>query len=75
MPLKSARDDSNRNFKELSGGAVVYSLRHSFASHLFDRGLSVNDIKIVTGHTNTTMASHYTQAQLSTIKKALNSLI
>ncbi len=78
MVLKSARDDSNRRFTVIANSmgikAVVYNLRHSFVSHLFDLGLSIDDIKIVAGHTTGSMTSHYTKPQMDTIKKYIYQL-
>ena len=73
MPLKSARDDSNRRFvvlcKKRGIKAVIYSLRHSFVSHLFDMGLSLEDIKVLTGHTSSSTTAAYTKAQIDIIRK------
>ena len=80
MPLKSARDDSNRRFTTLCkdkfkiSHAVVYNLRHSFASHLFDLGLQTNDIKVITGHTSARTTVNYTKVQIKTIRKYIDQL-
>jgi len=79
MLTKGKRDQSNRRFKAICKklkieNGVVYSLRHSFVSHLFDAGLSLDDIKVVAGHTTAHMTSHYTHAQIETIKTYIEKL-
>ena len=77
-PEKFQRDNSNKRFKKLCAGhniyGVVKSLRHSFISHLFDHGLSLEDIKVVAGHTSQKMTAHYTEADLKKISDTLQLL-
>ena len=56
---KGQRDASSRRFKsrikKITNGKIVttvYSLRHTFSTALFNAGHSVDDIKLITGHTN-----------------------
>jgi len=57
---KKERDLSSKRFKEavlkVSGGKVktsLGSLRHTFATNLFNTGYSLDEIKLITGHTTT----------------------
>ena len=57
---KKQRDLSSKRFKEAvlkaSGGKIktsLGSLRHTFATNLFNTGYSLDEIKLITGHTTT----------------------
>ena len=78
MLSKGQRDKSNKRFKEALAKKgiyrVIYSLRHSFVSHLFDLGLSLDDIKVVAGHTKANMTRMYTHPQMERIRETLGKL-
>ena len=75
---KSERDNSTKRFKkvckDLGYDGTMKHLRHSFVSHLIDEGYSLEDIKILTGHTKAKMTGHYAKAKIETLKKVINSL-
>lgn len=55
----------------------VHSLRHSFATHLLERGTSIHHIQRLLGHTNiktTTVYLHLTRLELMKIQSPLDSM-
>lgn len=78
MPTRNMRSSSSKRLKNICKGLGFYGnikcLRHSFVSHLFDAGYSLDDIRIVAGHTKAKMTGHYTKAQIDTIRTAINCL-
>ena len=51
------------------GGGSVHTLRHTFATHLIDRGADMLTVKELLGHSSLSSTQHYTQLNLETIKK------
>jgi site-specific recombinase XerD len=52
-------------------GGSMHTLRHSFATHLLNRGENINTIRELMGHaslTSTTIYLHVTQAQVMGLK-------
>jgi site-specific recombinase XerD len=47
-------------------------IRHSFATHLYDAGVSINDLKELMGHQDRSETSIYVHISLDTMKQALN---
>ena len=51
------------------GGGSVHTLRHTFATHLIDRGADMLTVKELLGHSSLSSTQHYTQLNLETKKK------
>jgi len=58
-PNKSARDKSNKRFKAALASQGIYSviaaIRHTCATNLLESGLSLDDVALIMGHSDTTM--------------------
>ena len=55
----------------IADGSSMHTLRHSFATHLLNRGENINTIRELMGHaslTSTTIYLHVTQAQVMGLK-------
>lgn len=52
----------------------LYTSMHTFATRLFELGLSSEDIKIVIGHSTSVMTSNYTHPRMEYIIKIINKL-
>lgn len=78
MPTKSDRQSSFRRLKkilhQIGQDGNLHTFRHTFATRLFELGLSSEDVKIITGHSTATMTSAYTHPRLEYIKKVFNKI-
>jgi integrase len=76
MPTRNKRDQSGRRLKkileELGVEGSLKSFRHTFVTRLFEKGLSTEDIRIITGHTAASTTAIYTHPRLQYIKQVLN---
>ena len=53
----------------VTGGSGIHTLRHCFATHLLDRGTSINVIKQLLGHTNLGTTVGYLHTTLESLQK------
>lgn len=56
----------------ISKKVTPLTLRHTFATHMFEAGISIGDIKELMGHTNNNMTAIYVHVTLNAAKRLLN---
>ena len=54
------------------GNGSVHTLRHTFATHLMDRGADILTIKELLGHSSLSSTQLYTSINPETIKNSYN---
>ena len=59
---------------EIRKGATLYSLRHSFATHLLESKLDIRMIQALLGHKRLDTTAHYTRVATDLISKVVNPL-
>ena len=69
LPRRTLQRRVKKYLKTIMGGGSVHTLRHSFATHLIDRGADMLTVKELLGHSSLSATQHYTQLNLETIKK------
>ena len=69
LPKRTLQRRIKRYLLTTMGGGSVHTLRHTFATHLIDRGADMLTVKELLGHSSLSSTQHYTQLNLETIKK------
>ena len=69
LPKRTLQRRVKRYLLTTIGGGSVHTLRHTFATHLIDRGADMLTVKELLGHSSLSSTQHYTQLNLETIKK------
>ena len=69
LPKRTLQRRVKRYLLSTMGGGSVHTLRHTFATHLIDRGADMLTVKELLGHSSLSSTQHYTQLNLETIKK------
>ena len=69
LPKRTLQRRVKRYLLTTMGGGSVHTLRHTFATHLIDRGADILTVKELLGHNSLSSTQHYTQLNLETIKK------
>ena len=69
LPKRTLQRRVKRYLLTTMGGGSVHTLRHTFATHLIDRGADMLTVKELLGHSSLSSTQHYTQLNLETIKK------
>lgn len=69
LPKRTLQRRVKKYLETIMGGGSVHTLRHSFATHLIDRGADMLTVKELLGHSSLSSTQHYTQLNLETIKK------
>jgi site-specific recombinase XerD len=69
LPKRTLQRRVKKYLETTMGGGSVHTLRHTFATHLIDRGADMLTVKELLGHSSLSSTQHYTQLNLETIKK------
>ena len=56
---------------DIEGGVCPLKLRHTFATHMFERGASIEDLREMLGHTTATETSTYVHITVEATRKLL----
>ena len=69
LPKRTLQRRIKKYLDNTMKGGTVHTLRHSFATHLIDRGADILTVKELLGHSSLSSTQHYTRLNLETIKK------
>lgn len=68
------RVESRRRIQKILGGYDLHSIRHSFASHLVEKGASEIEVQVLLGHSNRSVTSQYVHANFDRLSDLVNRL-
>ena len=69
LPKRTLQRRIKKYLDNTMKGGTVHTLRHTFATHLIDRGADILTVKELLGHSSLSSTQHYTRLNLETIKK------
>ena len=69
LPKRTLQRRIKKYLEVTMGGGTAHSLRHTFASHLLDRGADILTVKELLGHSSLSSTQRYTKLNPETMKK------
>ena len=69
LPKRTLQRRIKKYLEVTMGGGTAHSLRHTFASHLLDRGADILTVKELLGHSSLSSTQRYTKLNSETVKK------
>ena len=69
LPKRTLQRRIKKYLEVTMGGGTAHSLRHTFASHLLDRGADILTVKELLGHSSLSSTQQYTKLNPETMKK------
>lgn len=73
-PTPDQRIESRKRIQTILGGYDLHSIRHSFASHLVEKGASEIEVKVLLGHSKRSVTSQYVHANFNRLSDLVNRL-
>jgi len=74
MPTRGKRRWSRHRFQKILGYGDLHSIRHSFGTHLIEKGATTFDVKALLGHKSADVTSEYIHQNFARLKKIINLL-
>ena len=72
LPKRTLQERIKKYLYRVMGNGSVHTLRHTFATHLMDRGADILTIKELLGHSSLSSTQLYTSINPETIKNSYN---